>query len=115
VFPNADRSLLPGMFVRMRIPVAQKADSLLVPERALGADQSGNYVLVVGAEDKVEYRPVKTSVAINGLRVVEGQLAESDQVIVEGLLRARPGAKVTPKVEEPRAEVASKTAISGRR
>jgi RND family efflux transporter MFP subunit len=115
VFPNADRSLLPGMFVRMRIPVAQKADSLLVPERALGADQSGNYVLVVGAEDKVEYRPVKTSVAINGLRVVEGQLAESDQVIVEGLLRARHGAKVTPKVEEPRAEVASKTAISGRR
>ncbi|HET6423600.1 MAG TPA: efflux RND transporter periplasmic adaptor subunit [Planctomycetaceae bacterium] len=116
VFPNEDRSLLPGMFVRMRIPVAEKADSLLVPERALGTDQSGNYVLVVGAEDKVEYRAVKTSVAINGLRVVEGQLAEADRVIVEGLLRARPGTKVTPlAMKEPATEVAIETSLSGRR
>lgn len=116
VFANDDRSLLPGMFVRMRIPVAQKADSMLVPERALGTDQSGNYVLVVGAENKVEYRSVKTSVAIDGLRVVEGQLADTDQVIVEGLLRARSGSKVTPKpMEKPAEEVAAQTELSGRR
>lgn len=116
IFPNEDRSLLPGMFVRMRIPVAQKTDSLLVPERSLGTDQSGEYVLVVGPEDKVEYRSVRTSVVIDGMRVVEGQLAETDQVIVDGLLRARPGAKVTPKRQaEPPAEVAAQSALSGRR
>ncbi len=107
-FPNTDRSLLPGMFVRMRIPVAEKAKALLVPERALGTDQSGAYVLVVDGEGKVEYRPVKTGVSINELRVVEGQLTASDQVIVEGLLRARPGAKVTPKLQDAPAEVAER-------
>lgn len=115
VFPNTQRELLPGMFVRMRIPVAQKADSLLVPERALGADQSGAYLLVVNHEGKVEYRAVKTSVTIDGLRVVEGELTETDQVIVEGLLRARPGAKVVPKLDKAPAEVASQTELSGRR
>lgn len=115
IFPNTERSLLPGMFVRMRIPVSQKADSLLVPERALGADQSGAYLLVVNPEGKVEYRSVKTSVTIDGLRVVEGQLTETDQVIVEGLLRARPGAKVVPKLDKAPAEVASQTELSGRR
>lgn len=115
VFPNANRALLPGMFVRMRIPVAKKAESLLVPERALGSDQSGEYVLVVSAEGKVEHRPVRTSVAIEGLRVVEGQIAETDQVIVEGLLRARPGATVAPKLQEPQPEIANQSAMSGRR
>ncbi|MDP1796443.1 MAG: efflux RND transporter periplasmic adaptor subunit, partial [Planctomycetaceae bacterium] len=115
VFPNADRLLLPGMFVRMRIPVAQRADALLVPERALGTDQSGQFVLVVSGEGTVEYRPVKTGVAIDALRVVEGQLALTDHVIVEGLLRARPGAKVTPKLEAPPPAVADQPTVSGRR
>lgn len=116
IFQNSDRSLLPGMFVRMRIPVAEKADSLLVPERALGTDQSGEYVLVVGTEGKVEYLPVKTSIALDGLRVVEGQLKETDQVIVEGLLRARPGAKVNPQpAAETAAKVADQTAMSDHR
>ncbi len=96
-FPNTDRSLLPGMFVRMRIPVGERTDAMLVPERALGTDQSGQYVLVVTADGKVEYRAVKTRMAVDDLRVVEGPLAMTDQVIVEGLLRARPGSKVTPK------------------
>lgn len=115
VFPNANRALLPGMFVRMRIPVAQKSDSLLVPERSLGSDQSGEYLLVVNADGKVEHRPVRTSVAIDGLRVVEGQIAETDQVIVEGLLRARPGATVSPKLQEQQPEIANQSAMSGRR
>lgn len=114
-FPNSDHTLLPGMFVRMRVAVGEKADSLLVPERALGTDQSGEYVLVVDGDGKVEYRPVRISVAIEGLRVVEGNLKETDQVIVEGLLRARPGGKVTPRLEEVGAEVASQTTMSGRR
>ncbi|MFO0918536.1 MAG: efflux RND transporter periplasmic adaptor subunit [Planctomycetaceae bacterium] len=97
VFPNAEYALLPGLFVQMRIPVAEKPKALLVPERSLGTDQSGQYVLVVDGDGKVEYRPVRIGVAIDDWRVVEGSLAVTDQVIVEGLLRARPGFKVTPK------------------
>ena len=115
VFPNADRSLLPGMFVRMRIPVAQRTDALLVPERALGTDQSGQFLLVVGDDGRVAYRPVRTGVSVDNLRVVEGQISLKDLVIVEGLLRARPGVKVTPKQAEPPAEVVLTSETSGRR
>ena len=103
VFPNADRSLLPGMFVRMRLAIAERADALLIPERALGTDQSGQYVLAVDAAGLVQYRSVKTGVAVGGMRVVDGEIAITDQFIVEGLLRARPGSKVVPKkaVEAP--------------
>ena len=97
VFPNADRSLLPGMFVRMRLAIAERADALLIPERALGTDQSGQYVLAVDAAGLVQYRSVKTGVAVGGMRVVDGEIAITDQFIVEGLLRARPGSKVVPK------------------
>ena len=94
VFANTDRQLVPGMFVRMRIPVAEVPDALLVPERALGLDQSGPYLLVVDAEGTVSSRPVRTGVALGDLRVVTGQIAPDDRIIVEGLLRARPGARV---------------------
>lgn len=115
VFRNSDRLLLPGMFVRMRVPVAERIDALLVPERALGTDQSGQYLLVVGANNKVEYRPVRTGVAVDNLRVVEGQITTSDRIIVEGLLRARPGAEVTPMPAAAPAEVTAATTSSGRR
>lgn len=113
VFPNTDRTLLPGMFVRMRIPVTEKAEALLVPERALGTDQSGQFLLVVDAEGTVEYRPVRIGVSVGDLRVVEGQIGVDDQLIVEGLLRARPGAKVVPKPAEPSKVTLSTT--TGRR
>ena len=108
VFSNEDRSLLPGMFVRMRIAVAERTNALLVPERALGTDQSGQFIYIVDAEDKVQYRQVKAGVSVGAMRVVEGQLSDSDLIIVEGLLRVRPGAKVDPKAEVP-----SKTAVLG--
>ncbi|MEY3205687.1 MAG: hypothetical protein RLZZ21_2018 [Planctomycetota bacterium] len=94
VFANDDRQLVPGMFVRMRIPVAEVPDALLVPERALGLDQSGPYLLVVDAAGTVSSRPVRVGVAQGDLRVVTGQIAPDDKIIVEGLLRARPGARV---------------------
>lgn len=115
LFPNADGSLLPGMFVRMRIPVAEKPNSLLVPERALGTDQSGEFVLVVRADNIVEQRIVKTSVTIDGYRVVEGNLAKSDHVIVDGLLRARPGAEVSPELMPSPASLANTHDLAGRR
>jgi membrane fusion protein (multidrug efflux system) len=94
VFANEDRQLVPGMFVRMRIAVAEVPDALLVPERALGLDQSGPYLLVVDAEGLVSSRPVRTGVALGDLRAVTGKIGPADQIIVEGLLRARPGGRV---------------------
>ncbi len=101
LFANESGRLLPGMFVSMRIAISKNPQAMLVPERALGTDQSGRYVFVVDAENRVQYRPVKTGVSMEGLRVIEGPLQISDKVIVEGLLRARPGAKVVPLIAEP--------------
>jgi membrane fusion protein (multidrug efflux system) len=110
VFANEDGRLLPGMFVRMRTAVAEVPDALVVPERALGLDQSGHYLLTVAADGTVQHRSVRAGVAVGDLRVVTGQIAPEDRVIVEGLLRARPGARVVPKTTEP---VATGTATGG--
>ena len=96
IFPNPDGAILPGFFVRVRIPAGQRDDALLVPERALGTDQAGQFLLVVGKDDLVEYRPVKAGPRIDELRVVEGKIGPDDRVVVEGLLRARPRLKVDP-------------------
>jgi membrane fusion protein, multidrug efflux system len=88
--------LLPGMFVRVQIPVRVKKHAVLVPERAIGVDQGGRYVLVVGAQDVVEQRPVSLGVLEDGWREVRDGLQLEDEVIVAGIQRARPGAKVRP-------------------
>jgi membrane fusion protein (multidrug efflux system) len=98
VFPNPDHVILPGLFVRLRVPVEERTAALLVPESALGADQSGRFVLVVGRDGVVEQRPVKPGAkADDGLRIIESGLNADDLVVVNGLQRARPGAKVNPK------------------
>src|SRR5262249_46920087 len=74
IFPNPDGAILPGFFVRARTPAGRPHDALLVPERALGNDQSGPFLLVVGRDDAVEYRPVKAGRRIDEMRVVEGKI-----------------------------------------
>jgi multidrug efflux pump subunit AcrA (membrane-fusion protein) len=83
------------------VPVGQRRGALVVPERALGTDQSGQYLLVVGRDDVVEYRPIKAGARLEDMRVVEGKIGPEDRVVVEGLLRARPKLKVTPKADAP--------------
>lgn len=107
LFPNEGGEILPGMFARIRIPIAERADALLVPEQALGLDQAGQYLLVVGEDDKVDYRPVQAGRVERGMRVVEGQISRNDRVVVEGLLRARPGMKVVPLLEPSAEETAA--------
>jgi RND family efflux transporter MFP subunit len=114
IFPNPDLALLPGFFVRIRVPLDLRKDALLVPERALGIDQTGTYLLVVNKDDIVEYRPVKTGALREGLRVVEGSIGPKDLVVVDGLLRARPKLKVSPKPEAPASESVVSTAPSSR-
>jgi RND family efflux transporter MFP subunit len=88
--------LLPGMFVRLRIPMAVRDKALLVPDRSLGVDQAGRYVLVVGPQDVVEQRTVKVGASVDRMRVIDQGLTAEDWVVVSGIQRARPGAKVQP-------------------
>jgi RND family efflux transporter MFP subunit len=99
IFDNKDRALLPGYFVRIRIPVADEADALLVPDAALGSDQGGRYLLVVNKDNVVEYRNVKIGPLIEGLRVIDDGLKADDSVVVAGVLRAIPGQKVDPQAQ----------------
>jgi len=94
ILENPDRILLPGYFVRVRIPLEQQPNALLVPDAALGADQSGRYVLVVNKDEVVEQRKVTVGPLEGELRVIEEGLAADDRVIVAGVLRAIPGQKV---------------------
>ena len=97
VFTNSDHSLSPGFFARIRIPGSGKYPALLIPDRALGSDQAQKFVYAVNAEKKVEFRPVKIGPMIDGLRVVKEGLKPDESVIVEGLLRVRPGVVVDAK------------------
>ena len=112
IFPNPDGRITPGLFVRVRVPSEQIEGALLVPERALGSDQAGTFLLVVGPDDKVERRTVRLGIQDGSLRVVEGKLAPTDRVVVDGLLRARPGLKVNPKLEPAGAEKVAATESS---
>nr|WP_276540202.1 efflux RND transporter periplasmic adaptor subunit [Bradyrhizobium elkanii] len=100
VFPNPDRTLLPGFYVRVRVPFEKQDDALLVPNVAIGSDQAGRYVLVVNAENVVEQRKVTTGPLDEGLRVIESGLKPDDRIVTAGLLRAIPGQKVDPQVQK---------------
>ncbi|CAN7337095.1 efflux RND transporter periplasmic adaptor subunit [Mesorhizobium sp. LjNodule214] len=99
VLPNDDRALLPGYFVRVRVPLGEEPDMLLVPDRAIGSDQRGRYVLVAGKDDVVEERPVDTGQLVGALRVITKGIAAEDRVLVSGLQTAVPGQKIEPQVK----------------
>src|SRR5262249_17472443 len=86
IFPNHDLIILPGLFVRVRVPVAEQSNSLLVPGDAVSFDQQGEYVLVVNNKNTVERRGVKTGPQVGELLVIREGLQPNDNVIVEGLL-----------------------------
>ncbi len=100
VIPNSDRALLPGFFVRVRVPFDEQKSAFLVPDVALGSDQAGRYVLVVNAENVVEQRKVQAGPLEGDLRVIESGLKADDRVVTAGLLRAIPGQKVDPQVKK---------------
>jgi RND family efflux transporter MFP subunit len=99
VLANADRRLLPGYFVRVRVPLDNEADQLLVPDRAIGSDQGGRYVLVAGKDDVVEQRTVEIGQLVGELRVIASGIKPDDRVVISGLLAAVPGQKVEPQLK----------------
>ena len=106
ILPNPDRVLLPGYYVRVRVPIDQQQDALLVPDVALGSDQAGRYVLVVNGDNVVEQRKVLTGPLEGNLRVIETGLKADDRVVTAGLLRAIPGQKVDPQLQKIEASAA---------
>ena len=97
VFENTDNVLVPGLFARIRLPIAAPQSTLLVNERAVGTDQSQKFVLAIGNDNKALYRTVKLGGTVDGLRVVRSGLNPGDRIIVNGLQRVRPGMTVDPE------------------
>jgi len=98
VFGNADGSLIPGQFARLRMGQPQTEPALVVNERAIGTDQNKKYVIVVGADNKAAYREVTLGVFVDGLRLVTNGLTPGERIVVNGLQRVRPGALLAPKL-----------------
>jgi RND family efflux transporter MFP subunit len=108
VIPNKDFSILPGQFGRVRLIGSSPYDALLLPDTAIASDQSRKIVFVVKDDDTVEARQVTLGPLDEGLRVIREGLKPEDRVIVDGLQRARVGAKVSPHTA-PAAPTGSKT------
>lgn len=98
VFENKDGALIPGQFARLRMGQVKNGAALLINERAVGTDQNKRFVLVVGADNKADYREVTLGASVDGLRVVTSGLQAGEQIVVNGLQRVRPGAAVTPQI-----------------
>jgi RND family efflux transporter MFP subunit len=110
VVANPGGIFMPGMFARVQVAAAPPKVALLVPDAAIGAEQARKFVLVVDAENVAQPRYVKLGPVVDGLRVVTGDLKPDDNVIVNGLVKARAGAKVAPQ----RASAAAATAVGVR-
>ncbi len=108
VIPNKDLSILPGQFGRVRLIGSSPYEALLLPDTAIATDQSRKIVFVVKDDDTVEAKPVVLGPLDEGLRVIRQGLKPEDRVIVDGLQRARVGAKVSPHVAQA-APAGSKT------
>ncbi|HXP96781.1 MAG TPA: HlyD family secretion protein, partial [Telmatospirillum sp.] len=97
VLENHDLSLTPGQFARIRLPRTTPYDALMVPEAAVLTDQSRKIALIVSDDGTVVPKPIVVGPVQDGLQVVRSGLSPDDKVIVNGLMRSRPGAKVTPQ------------------
>jgi len=107
VFSNKERVLLPGYFVRVRVPIENMEKGTMVPDASIGSDQGGRYVLIANKDNVVEQRRVELGPVIDDLRVIAKGLNPDDRVIVAGLLRAVPGQKVDPRMQSADAKPAA--------
>jgi len=97
IIDNKDHALLPGLFVRVRVPVAHQDKALVIRDDAIGTNQQGNYVLVLGKDDVIEQKVVKIGQRNGQMRVIESGLDPADWVVMAGIQRAVPDMKVTPE------------------
>jgi RND family efflux transporter MFP subunit len=97
VLENKDGSFTPGLFARVQLLAGSEYQAILIDDRAVNTDQAQKYVLLLGANDTVEYRRVKLGRIIDGLRIVREGLKPGDVIIVNGAQRVHPGITVTPQ------------------
>jgi RND family efflux transporter MFP subunit len=97
VFPNKDGFLTPGQFGRIRVPGSDKYTALLIPKEAIVSDQSNKIVMTVTEDGTVVPKVIRPGPTYDGLRIIRTGLEPGDRIIIDGLMRARPGAKVTPQ------------------
>jgi RND family efflux transporter MFP subunit len=105
VFSNPEGVFTPGMFGRIRVPGSPSYTALLVPDAAIGTEQTRKYVLVVDSDNVVRMKYVTLGQSFNNRRVIKTGLQQDDRVIVNGLMRARPNQKVNPQNETPPAPI----------
>ena len=98
VFSNKDRLFTPGLFARLRLVGSGRYRTALALDRAIGTDQDKKFVLVLKPDSTVDYRSVQIGRLVDGLRVVSSGLKAGEQIVINGMQRARPGMKVTPTV-----------------
>ena len=108
VFPNADGKLMPGLYARVRIPGSALEPVLLISENAVGTDQNQKFVLTLATNGTVAYRPVQLGAVVEGKRVVRSGLRAGEEIVVNGLMRVRPGMPVTAVKEERPKQTAQK-------
>jgi len=108
IFPNPNKEILPGLFVRIRVPLGEPEESLLIPERALGADQTGRFVLTVNSDGVVERHNVEVGIKTDGLIVIKAGLQGYEWIITDGIQRTRPGAQVEAVKSELTAQTPAK-------
>jgi RND family efflux transporter MFP subunit len=97
VLENKDGQFTPGLFARVQLLGSNEYDAILIDDRAVSTDQSQKYVLLLDADNKVEYRKVKLGRVIDGLRIVREGLKPGDVIVVSGAQRVHPGVTVTPQ------------------
>jgi len=96
VFSNRSRALTPGLFARVKLVGTEKTNATLVRDAAIGTDQDRKFVLVVGSGDTLVYRPIVPGRLTDGLRIVTSGLKPGERIVVNGLMRVRPGMQVAP-------------------
>ena len=99
-FDNPQLILQPGLFGRVELEASNSYKATLVPDEAIGSDQNVRVVYVVGADGTVSAKPVRLGTRVHGYRIIHDGLDGSETIVVNGLMRARPGAKVTPQLIE---------------
>lgn len=98
VFDNADGTLVPGLFARIKLGTAGEKSSILITDRAIGTDQNKKFVYVVAEDGMTSYREIKLGAMADGLRVVNEGLQAGEKIVVNGLQRVRPGTPVVPEM-----------------
>lgn len=98
VLNNKDGQFTPGMFARVQLLGSGEYEAIMVEDRAVGTDQSQSFVLVVGPDNRVEYRPVQLGRVVDGLRIIRKGLRKDDTIVVSGLQRVRPGVQVKANI-----------------